>query len=176
MDCTGKDGAEDYPQIGGRTEEDAHDGAEDGASACNVEKLDKIDLPRREGHEVHTVGFRETGCRAVVVGAEHLFYQGAVEKIAQKKGNERDDKSDHKGNRFSQRKRQTKADGSPPRATTTKMPLHKSCLQIYGLLFKACSANAVFSEFFCRFSYVLLLPACEFHHGNLWSFPKSFGL
>ena len=88
VDSTGKDASEDNPQIGGRTEKDAHDGTEDGACAGNVEKLDEIDLPCRKGHVVHTVGLGETRCRTAVVGAEHFFYQGAVDKIAQKKGNE----------------------------------------------------------------------------------------
>ena len=83
MDCAHENAAEHNPQIGGRAEEDAHDGTEDGARAGNVEELDEIDAPRRHRDVIDTV--LQTVGRRLAFGfsTEHTLYESSIKEIAE---------------------------------------------------------------------------------------------
>ena len=85
MHCSGKDTAKHYPQIARGSELRSHDGSEDGASAGNVQELDKKYFPVGHGNKVNAIGL----CHCwgdTVVGTEHPFHKLSVCHIAQKQG------------------------------------------------------------------------------------------
>ena len=86
MHRTCKDAAEDYPQIGRRTELRTHDGTKDRAGTGNVQKLNHKNLPTRKHHVVKTVGLCNGGSHTVV-GTENTLYEAAIEHITQNESN-----------------------------------------------------------------------------------------
>ena len=92
---TGEDAAQDNPQIGRRTVEDAHDGAEDGARAGNVEELDEQHAPQRQRHVVHAVLMRVAGHFGRGVWLEDALHHRSVEEVTQKEADESNGKCYH---------------------------------------------------------------------------------
>ena len=91
---SGKDAAEDDPQIGRWTKLRAHDGTKDGARAGNVEKLDHEHLPIGHGNIVQPVGLRH-GRSHPVVGDKDALHETSINNVAQDKGHQTDQKSYH---------------------------------------------------------------------------------
>ena len=89
-----KDTSEDNPQISHRTIPRTHDGSKNWSSTRNIEKLNHKDFPTRQHHEVDTVGFGHCRRRAVV-RTEHMRHKLSIKKIAQNKGHQTDDETDH---------------------------------------------------------------------------------
>ena len=80
MHSSGKDTAENDPQISHRTKLRTHDGTEDRTCTRNVQKLDHKNLPRRQHDVVETIGLGH--CRRhTIIGAKHPFDETAVEQI-----------------------------------------------------------------------------------------------
>ena len=80
VDSAHEDAAEDDPQVGGRTEEDAHDGTEDGACAGDVEELNEIDTPRGHRDVVGTVLQAVRRGLAIRLHTEAALYEATVEE------------------------------------------------------------------------------------------------
>ena len=89
MHGTGKEAAEHNPQVSRHAKLGAHDGAENGPRASNVEKLYHENLPRGHGDVVHTVGVGLGRREARRIGTEHAFHKAAVNKIARHEGHKR---------------------------------------------------------------------------------------
>ena len=84
---SGEDAAENYPQVGRRTELGAHYRAEYRAGAGDVEELDHEDLPTRKHYVVNAVGHAH-GRRRTVVRSEDALHNAAVDKVAHDEGHQ----------------------------------------------------------------------------------------
>ena len=91
---TRKDASEDDPEIGHGAIPRTHDGTKDWSSARYVEELNHKDLPTWQHHEVDSVGFGHCRRRAVV-RTEHMRHKLSIKKVAQNKGHQTDDETDH---------------------------------------------------------------------------------
>ena len=92
---TGENAAEDDPQIAGRAEFGAHDGAEDGTRSRNVQELDHIHLPGGHDDEIHSIGFGDSRRGPFGIRSEHPIHKSTVQNIAQNQGDNADDKTKH---------------------------------------------------------------------------------
>ena len=83
MDCTHENAAEHNPKVGGRAEENAHDGTEDGTRACDVEELNEINAPRGHWNVINTV--LQTVGRSLAFGfnTEHALYESSINQVAE---------------------------------------------------------------------------------------------
>ena len=95
MHSSAKNATKHNPEIGGRAEEDALYGAEYWPSACNVEKLNKKNLPCGHGYIVHTVLHGVARRGAVGVWLNDFFCKFAVDGIACNQTNQANDESVH---------------------------------------------------------------------------------
>ena len=75
-------------------EQDALDGSEDGAGACDVQQVDQAVLPAAHGHIVHTV-LLGVGRGLTVVRTEDLLAELAVQRRADEQDHEADCKCCH---------------------------------------------------------------------------------
>ena len=91
---TGEDAPQDNPQVGRRAELRAHDGAEDGTRARDVEELNHKNLPSGKNDVVYAVGhtYRRSG---PAVGSEDALNHPAVDEIAHNEGYQTDDECYH---------------------------------------------------------------------------------
>ena len=92
---TGKDAAEDDPEVCRRTELGSHDGTEDRSRAGDVEKLDHENLPVGHRHIVDAVVYHHGGSLSVV-RSEHFAYELSIQEIAQHKGYKANEKCYHR--------------------------------------------------------------------------------
>ena len=80
---------------GNGSKEDALDGSEDGASACNVQKVDKAVLPAAHRDVVNAVLLGVRGS-LTVIGSKDVLAELAVERRADEQDNQTDNESYHK--------------------------------------------------------------------------------
>ena len=85
MGGSGKDAAQNNPQISCRAKLCSHNGTKDRTCACNVQKLNHEYLPVGEHHEVNTVCL-DNGRSISVVRPKHRFDKLSIKEIAQHKG------------------------------------------------------------------------------------------
>ena len=76
-----ENGAENYPQITGRTELRTHDGAENGPQAGNVQKLYHEHFPRRKCHKINAIVLADGG-RDSIVRSKNAIDEFSVENIS----------------------------------------------------------------------------------------------
>ena len=76
-------------------EQDALDGSEDGACACDVQQVDQAVFPTTHGDIIHAVLLGVSG-RLPVVGAEDLFAELTIDGSADEKDHQADDKGCHR--------------------------------------------------------------------------------
>ena len=84
MHGTHEDAAEDYPQVGGRAEENAHDGTEDGTRTRDVQELNEVNAPGGHGDVIDSVLEAVRWGLAFWLSPEDTFDECSVEEIAQK--------------------------------------------------------------------------------------------
>ena len=94
MHSTGKHGAEGDPQEDHRSPHGTGQGAEDGAEAGNVQKLDHEQLPLGQDDVVDTVVDGD-GRGLTVVGVEGAVYVLAVEQVAADQNGQAQEKANH---------------------------------------------------------------------------------
>ena len=76
-------------------EQDALNGSDDGAGACDIQQVDEAVLPFPHGNVVHAV-LLGIGGRLPVIGAEDLFAELAIDGCAYEQDHEADQESCHK--------------------------------------------------------------------------------
>ena len=76
-------------------EQDALNGSDDGAGACDIQQVDEAVLPSPHGNVVHAVLLGISG-RLPVIGAEDLFAELAIDGCAYEQDHEADQESCHK--------------------------------------------------------------------------------
>ena len=82
MHGTGKEGTDNNPQVGCRTELRSHDGTEDGSEARDVEKLNHEDFPCGHGDIVHAIVHCHSGRLTLGVGTKDTVHKTAIYDIA----------------------------------------------------------------------------------------------
>ena len=87
VNCAGEDASEHYPEVGRRSEQDAHDGSEDGSGAGDVEELDEEDPPCRHGKVVHAVLLLVARHPLRLARTHDALHDGTVDGIAQQQAN-----------------------------------------------------------------------------------------
>ena len=80
---TGKDTTKDYPEIGGRTEQNTQDSSEDGTRSCNVQKLNEEYTRRGYGQIVHPVTLGVTWHGTMLLRTKDMVYNSSIDKISQ---------------------------------------------------------------------------------------------
>ena len=73
MYSTGEYGSQDNPKIGCSSELRAHDRTENGAESGDIQELNHKDLPCRKRDIIHTVGFCERRCLAVIRSEDTVY-------------------------------------------------------------------------------------------------------
>ena len=81
VDRTAEDGTEDYPQEHDRSETGTHQGSEDRARTCDVQKLDQICFPGLHRDIVHSV-LQAIGRSLSLIRGEDLLHKSSVDEIA----------------------------------------------------------------------------------------------
>ena len=94
MHSAGEDGTEGDPQEHNRSPHGTGQGAEDGAEAGNVQKLNHKQLPLGHDDVVNAVVDGDCGGLAVV-GREGLVYKLAVEQVSTYKYSQAQEKANH---------------------------------------------------------------------------------
>ena len=82
MNTTSDNGAEDYPQEYDRTEAGPHQRTEDRSCPCDIQQLNKVQLPKLERNKIHAVLSCDRRCFPVI-RTEHPLDQSSVENVAQ---------------------------------------------------------------------------------------------
>ena len=76
-------------------EQDALNGSDDGAGACDIQQVDEAVLPSPHGNVVHAVLLGISG-RLPVIGAEDLFAELAIDGCAYEQNHQADEKGCHR--------------------------------------------------------------------------------
>ena len=77
MHRTGEDTAEDYPQIGRRTELSTHYRTENRTCSGDIQELNHENFPVWQHDEIHSIGLRHCGSNAVI-GRNNALYETSV--------------------------------------------------------------------------------------------------